>query len=162
MYPYNRRVYISREPEKKIEKNVAESSENSEANRPTSADAENIKMLLENVDEIKNFIKKLEESITDITSKLANLENRFDIENICRSIENSLRNIQIQYNHENPNTQHYSMKNTYCDCKNSECESNSSRQPDTNNQTPIMPGAGFSFITADYLRNLNKNRYNNI
>ncbi|AEV68073.1 hypothetical protein [Acetivibrio clariflavus] len=162
MYPYNRRFYIGREPEKKIEKNEVESSENIEANSLTSADTENIKMLLENVDEIKNSLKKLEENITDIASKLANLENRFDVESIYRSIENSFRNMQIQYSHANPNNQHYSMKTSGYDYKNREDEPNTSHQPDKNNQTPIMPGTGFSFITADYLRNLSKNRYNNI
>lgn len=162
MYPYNRRFYISREPEKKIETNLPEASERTEVNNTNSTDTENIKLLLENVDEIKDSLKKLEENISEIASKLASLENRFDIESIFRNIENNLRNMQIQYNNANSNIQPYTQKHNDCELINSDNELSSYNQTEKSNQTPIMPGTGFSYITAEYLRNLSKNRYNKI
>jgi len=100
------------------------------------------------VKDIKESLKKLEESMADITSRLANLETRFEM-------DNKHGNIPIQYDTADTNTQNYSQKNTAY-------ESKPSYQPEENNDTPIMPGAGFSCITKDYLRNLNKNRQNKI
>lgn len=135
---------MTKEPRTKIEKSTSEPTANTEKDNLSSADSENIKLLLESVNEIKNSIHKLEESILDIASKLNNLENRFDIESNCK-------NVQIQYDSEDVNNKIYSPKDTTQ-------ELNTSTPPENNRQMPIMPGAGFACITADYLRSLSKNR----
>ncbi len=144
MYSYNRRPYINREPEKIIEKTIAESDENTNINIIKTVDTENSKLLLESVNEIKKSIKKLEETIIDIASRLASWENHFEIESNCR-------NIQSQYECKSANNQIYSQKNTVSDTK-------STYQNEEKNDLPMMPGSGFSYITADYLKNLTKNR----
>ncbi len=144
MYSYNRRPYISREPEKKTEKNIADSDENTNINIIKPVDTENSKLLLESVNEIRKSIKKLEETIIDIASRLVSFENHFEIESNCR-------NIQSQYECKSANNQIYSQKNTISDIKRT-------YQNEEKNDLPMMPGAGFSYITSDYLKNLTKNR----
>lgn len=148
MYPYNRRPYIIKEPEKKLDKNIPESTDNTEVNASKSSDLENIKLLLENVKDIKDSLKKLEESMADIASRLTNLEARFEM-------DSKYINTQIQFDTADTNNQIRSQKND-------SYELSTSYQPEENNDTPIMPGAGFSCITKDYLRNLTKNRQNKI
>lgn len=140
MYAYNRRPYINREPEKKI----TESNENTDINIIKSVDTENSKLLLESLNEIEKSIKKLEKTIVDIASRLLSWENHFEI-------ESNSRNIQSQYDFKSENNQMYSQKNTVSDTK-------STNKNEEKNDLPMMPGAGFSYITADYLKNLTKNK----
>ena len=144
MYSYNRRQYINKEPEKKIEKNIPESNENTDINNLVSSNVENIKLLLESVDEIKKSVKKLEESIGDIASRLVNWENNF-------YTDNNVRNVQSQYDSKIINNQLNTPKNNVQNNK-------PLYQKEENIDVPMMPGACFSNITAEYLKNLSKNR----
>ena len=144
MYSYNRRPYISREPEKKTEKNIADSDENININSNKAADRETINLLLESVNEINKSIKKLEETLIEIASRLVSFENHFEFESNCR-------NIQSQYECKSVNNQIYSQNNTVPDIK-------STSQNEETEELPMMPGAGFSHITADYLKKLTKNK----
>lgn len=144
MYSYNRRPYITREPEKKIDKSPSEHNENTDINISNPIDNENIKLLLEKVNDIKNSVQKLEESVIDICSKLVSLENHFDNE------KNS-RNVQSQCSYKSVNNKTYPQNSTDSYIRN-QYESEERRN------TPMMPGTGFSNITAEYLKNLSKNK----
>lgn len=148
MYTYNRRQYINRESEKKIEKNVSEGNENTDINTTItdlkSLTLGSLKLLFENIDEIKNSIKKIDDRIMDLSLRISGLENHFD------NNEN-YKKIQIQPVFDE-------IKTKFAPVKDDATNDDEAYQSDIQNSTPMMPGSGFSNITADYLRNLSKKR----
>ncbi len=143
MYSYNRRQYINREPENKIEKNIPEANENSDAALKALA-LESLKLLSENIEEIKNSINKLDNRMVDLSHRISNLETHFDN-------NNDIKRIQTQPMFDEIKTKFETEKNKV-ENKHEEY------QPDYENSAPMMPGSGFANITVDYLRNLNKKR----
>jgi len=142
MYLYNRRAYMSNELEKNTKQNISQANNNSDVKNLERSENENIKLLLDSVNEIKKSVKKLEESLVDITAKLVNCENYFDY-------ESTSKNIQSQNKYTNNEVFPQQKPASF---------NKPSYQTEVESNTPIMPGTGFASITADYLKNLNRNK----
>jgi len=151
MYSYNRRQYINREPENKIEKNIPEKNENSNNEDLKSLFLGSLKLLLENYEEIKNSIKKLDVQITSLSQRISSLENHFDNNDY-------LKKIQIQPVFDEIKPKFEDEIKSKLETVKSMSANDEANQTNSQNSMPMMPGSGFSNITADYLRNLNKKR----
>ncbi|WP_010244033.1 hypothetical protein [Acetivibrio cellulolyticus] len=145
MYSYNnRRQYVNKEPEKEIEKNIPESTENTNLTDLKSFTTNSINLLSENINEIKKSLKKLEDSFIDLALRVVSMENHIDTLDKLRNIQNPTEYKVIDTRPETPN-------------KNLPNNSEVYKHEDTTN-LPMMPGSGFANITAEYLKNLNKNK----
>lgn len=139
MYSYNRRQYISREPESKTDKNITEVKDNSDAALKKLA-VDSLKLLSENIQEIKNSINKLDSRISELSNRISSLENHFDS------------------NSQQKRMQMHSLPDDTITKYDTEIKQQEAYEPDYDNNIPVMPGSGFAGITVDYLRNLNKKR----
>lgn len=144
MYAYNRRQYISKEPEKRNENPKPESTENNNISDLKLFTTESIKLLSENINEMKSSIKKLEDKVIDLALRIVSLENHIDLEE--------------KYEKIHTRTEFNTIKNELDTQKNDVYYNQQPYQPQKNSNLPLMPGSGFSNVTTEYLRNLNKDR----
>lgn len=144
MYSYNRRQYISKEPEKKIETPISESTENNNFADLKLFTTESIKLLSENINEMKNSIKKLDDKLTDLAMRIVSLENHIDLEEKYEKIQNL--------------TEYNTIRNKLNSPKNNVCYNKQTEKPENDYNIPLMPGSCFSNVTADYLKTLSKNK----
>lgn len=144
MYAYNRRQYISKEPEKKNENPIPESTENNNFSDLKLFTTESIKLLSENINEMKSSIKKLEDRVTDLALRIVSLENHIDLEEKYERIHT-----QTEFN---------TTKNELDSPKNNVRYNYQPYPYEKNCSLPLMPGSGFSNVTAEYLRNLSKDK----
>lgn len=140
----NRRAYINRYSNSKSETN--QKSSNYKESKDEQKDMkdmiiEALKSISENISRIKQSIVVLDEKVEKIESRQIALENQIDSDYTER------RRI--------PQPEFSSNKNEHEIFKTNTIDMNQEKKENIDNK-PIMPGSGFSNITPEFLRNLNK------
>ena len=151
---YNRRMYINRYPEppnqigsdslpKVQESHDLKKDGNSEDGKKLILDTfKSVNdALMEKIKEIDRSIEKLAERVENLENQVLMLESQIESEGCVRSqiSQSELSNIKTELE--------LLMRDS------------SKMQPEENKEAsnmPVIPGCGFSSITAEYLRNLNK------
>lgn len=146
MYAYNRRQYIYREPEKKNENPIPEAAENNNFSDLKVFTTESIKLLSENINEMKGSIKKLEDKINDLALRILSLENHIEPEDKYERIQ--------------PQTEINTIKNELDTPKNNIPSNQQPYPPEKNSNLPLMPGSGFSNVTLEYLNKISNGKTN--
>jgi predicted nuclease with TOPRIM domain len=146
MYAYNRRQYIYREPEKKNENPIPKTSENNNFSDLKVFTTESVKLLSENINEMKDSIKKLEDKINDLALRLVSLENHIEPEDKHERLQSQIEINTIKNEPETPKNNVFSNQQPYPSEKSS--------------NLPLMPGSGFSNVTLEYLKNISNSKTN--
>ncbi|GAE88049.1 hypothetical protein [Acetivibrio straminisolvens] len=147
----NRRMYINRYPvnPKSIDSNNSPDVQSDSDFKKTDDAEDNKKLILDTFKSINDtFMEKIKEihrSISNLSERVENLENQMLLLESQIESEESCRS-QIS---------HSELSNIKTELEILRRDS-SNIQFEENGNMPVMPGSGFSAITAEYLRNLNK------
>lgn len=150
----NRRMYINRypDPQKSIHQSTPTESEGNSKMESNSNAGDVKKLILDTFksinDSIMDNIKEINRSISKLNERVESLENQQLTLEAQIDSEESGRNVISQSELSNIKTELELLRRDSSPIRPEEKKELSN--------SPVMPGSGFSTITAEYLRNLNK------
>ena len=153
---YNRRPYTNRE---QPERNTIIQSHEDIGNYKAELNAiiqDILKRIHKDIDEVKQYIKRVEEKIYKLESRQVKLENQLEEEDPVRRLSQSdLSSLRSEIEVLKREAAVMESKSNHTQMS-LESEVNPITSNTYQGDKPVMPGSGFSYITADFLKNMNK------